>query len=132
MQVLRLHVVQKCSNFHTDLQLWRPQIIHNPAAYGVGLLILMLLVKAFLTSTSFATGFDGGPIFPLVFIGGTMGLAISHILMSIPEGAAVTAGMAGCCVPHFLNYYAPARISRGSTRSFTSNYNWGRYRFRDI
>jgi H+/Cl- antiporter ClcA len=44
------------------------QIIHNPAAYGVGLLLLMLLVKALLTSTSFATGFDGGPIFPLLFL----------------------------------------------------------------
>lgn len=55
----------------------------------------MLLVKALLTSTSFATGFDGGPIFPLLFIGGTLGLAISKILTFIPEGVAVTAGMAG-------------------------------------
>jgi H+/Cl- antiporter ClcA len=71
------------------------QIIHNPAAYGIGLLLLMLLVKALLTSTSFATGFDGGPIFPLLFIGGTLGLAICKILTFIPEGVAVTAGMAG-------------------------------------
>lgn len=47
------------------------------------------------TSTSFATGFEGGPIFPLFFIGGTLGLAISKILTLIPEGVAVTAGMAG-------------------------------------
>ncbi len=71
------------------------QIIHNPAAYTVGLLLLMVLVKALLTSTSFATGFDGGPIFPLLFIGGTLGLAISQVLTFIPQGVAVTAGMAG-------------------------------------
>jgi H+/Cl- antiporter ClcA len=71
------------------------QIIHNPAAYGVGLLVLMLLVKALLTSTSFATGFDGGPIFPLIFIGGTLGLAISQTLTFIPQGVGVTTGMAG-------------------------------------
>src|SRR6266516_3359256 len=70
------------------------QIIHNPAAYSVGLLLLLLLVKALLTSTSFATGFDGGPIFPLLFIGGTLGLAISQVLPFIPEGVGVTAGMA--------------------------------------
>lgn len=71
------------------------QIIHNPAAFGIGLLLLLMLVKALLTSTSFATGFEGGPIFPLFFIGGTLGLAISKILTFIPEGVAVTAGMAG-------------------------------------
>ena len=41
------------------------QIIHNPASYGVGILLLMMLVKMLLTGTSFATGFDGGPIFPI-------------------------------------------------------------------
>jgi H+/Cl- antiporter ClcA len=71
------------------------QIIHNPAAFDIGLLLLMMLAKAFLTSTSFATGFEGGPVFPLLFIGGTMGLAISKILTFIPQGVGVTAGMAG-------------------------------------
>ncbi len=71
------------------------QIIHNPAAFGVGLLLLLLLVKALLTSTSFATGFEGGPIFPSLFIGGTLGLALTKILTFIPEGVGVTAGMAG-------------------------------------
>jgi H+/Cl- antiporter ClcA len=77
------------------------QIIHNPAVYGVGLLLLMLLVKTILTSTSFATGFDGGPLFPLIFIGGTLGLAISKILAFIPQGVGVTAGMAGVTAAAF-------------------------------
>jgi H+/Cl- antiporter ClcA len=71
------------------------EIIHNPAAFGIGLLLLMMLVKALLTSTSFATGFEGGPVFPLLFIGGTLGLALSEILTFIPQGVGVTAGMAG-------------------------------------
>jgi H+/Cl- antiporter ClcA len=71
------------------------QIIHNPAAYGIGILLLLLLAKTVMTSTSFATGFVAGPIFPLLFIGGALGLAISKILTFIPEGVAVTAAMAG-------------------------------------
>jgi len=77
------------------------QIIHNPAAYSVGLLLLMVLVKALLTSTSFATGFDGGPVFPLLFIGGTLGLAISQVLTFIPQGVGVLAGMAGVACAGF-------------------------------
>jgi H+/Cl- antiporter ClcA len=81
------------------------QIIHNaeanPAAYSVGFLLLLVVVKALLTSTSFASGFDGGPVFPLLFIGGTLGLAISQILTFIPQGVAVTAGMAGVACAGF-------------------------------
>jgi H+/Cl- antiporter ClcA len=77
------------------------QIIHNPAAYSAGLLLLLMLVKALLTSTSFATGFDGGPIFPLLFIGGTVGLAMSKILPFIPQGVGVSAGMAGVAAAGF-------------------------------
>jgi len=43
---------------------------------------------------SFATGFEGGPVFPLLFIGGTLGLTLSDILTFIPQGVGVTAGMA--------------------------------------
>ncbi|HKO65486.1 MAG TPA: chloride channel protein [Candidatus Nitrosocosmicus sp.] len=70
------------------------QIIHNPAAFGIGLLLLMVIVKVLITSTSFSTGFEGGPIFPLLFIGGSLGLAISKGLTFIPEGIGVTVGMA--------------------------------------
>ena len=71
------------------------QIIHNPAAYGIGILLLMMLVKILLTGTSFATEFEGGPIFPLLFIGGTLGQVLSEILTFIPQGVGVLAGMAG-------------------------------------
>jgi H+/Cl- antiporter ClcA len=61
----------------------------------------MMLVKAVLTSTSFATGFEGGPVFPLLFIGGTLGLALSKILTFIPQGVGVTASMAGAACAAF-------------------------------
>ena len=70
------------------------QIIHNPAAFGIGMLLILMLVKIILTCMSFATGFKGGPVFPLLFIGGTLGLALSEILTFIPQGVGVTAGMA--------------------------------------
>jgi H+/Cl- antiporter ClcA len=71
------------------------QIIHNPGIFGIGILLLMMFFKILLTSTSFASGFEGGPIFPLLFIGGTLGLALSEILTFIPQGVGVLAGMAG-------------------------------------
>lgn len=94
----------------------------------------LMLVKALLTSTSFATGFEGGPIFPLLFIGGTLGLSISQILHFIPEGVAVTAGMAGVACAGFP---APLTIALllglGRTnRSFTSDCYWRSYRIFNI
>ncbi len=77
------------------------QIIHNPVAYTALFLLLLLVVKALLTSTSFATGFDGGPVFPLLFMGGTLGLAISQVLPFVPAGVGVTAGMAGVACAGF-------------------------------
>ena len=77
------------------------QIIHNPAAFGIGILLLMMFVKIVLTGTSFATGFEGGPIFPLLCIGGTLGLALSEILTFIPQGVGVTAGMAAVACAAF-------------------------------
>jgi H+/Cl- antiporter ClcA len=69
------------------------EFILNPAAYSALFLLLLAVVKALLTSTSFASGLDGGPIFPYLFIGGTLGLAISQIIPFIPQG--VTTTMAG-------------------------------------
>jgi H+/Cl- antiporter ClcA len=70
-------------------------LLKSTISYSALYLLLLLVVKALLTSTSFATGFDGGPIFPLIFIGGTLGLAIAQIFPFIPVGVAVMAAMAG-------------------------------------
>jgi len=47
-------------------------------------------VKSFLTSLTLGTGFKGGEVTPLFFIGATMGNALSHIL---PLPASLLAGM---------------------------------------
>jgi H+/Cl- antiporter ClcA len=77
------------------------EIVHNPAQFSIGILLLMVLVKILLTSTSFATGFEGGPIFPLLFVGGTLGQALSGMLTFIPQGVGVLAGMAGAACAFF-------------------------------
>jgi H+/Cl- antiporter ClcA len=73
----------------------------------------MMLVKALLTSTSFATGFEGGPIFQLIFMGGILGLALSEILTFIPQGG----GRGDCrnarhnmrCISTSINYSSLVR-----------------------
>jgi H+/Cl- antiporter ClcA len=60
---------------------------------GVGFLFLLAFVKSFVPAVSFSSIFKGGSIFPYLFLGGTLGLAVSQLL-PIPEGIAVTCGMA--------------------------------------
>jgi H+/Cl- antiporter ClcA len=68
-------------------------ILFGGVLYGVGFLILLAFVKSFVMAVSFNSIFKGGPIFPYLFMGGTLGLAVSQLL-PIPEGVAVTCGMA--------------------------------------
>jgi H+/Cl- antiporter ClcA len=111
------------------------QIIHNPASFGIGLLLVMVIVKALLTSTSFATGFEGGPVFPLLFMGGTLGLAISKGLTFIPEGVAVTVGDGKTCVRRLPTPFDDSSLTRAygrTNRSVASNCYWGSHRFHSI
>jgi H+/Cl- antiporter ClcA len=45
-----------------------------------------------------ATGFRGGRIFPVVFIGGTLGLAVHEAFASVPLPVAAASGMAGAAM----------------------------------
>jgi H+/Cl- antiporter ClcA len=58
-------------------------------AFGAGLLALLVVGKIASTGISFGTGFYGGPIFPLIFIGGVAGAAVHALIPSIPLGLAV-------------------------------------------
>jgi H+/Cl- antiporter ClcA len=69
-------------------------ILFQSSAYSFGFLLLLLIGKSVVTALSFNTVFKGGPIFPYLFMGGILGLAISQLLPFIPDGVAVTAGMA--------------------------------------
>jgi len=59
-------------------------MINNPAAYGVGLLLLFALLKILLLGLSFKSGYLGGPTFPTLFSCTMVGLALSLLFPTIP------------------------------------------------
>lgn len=69
-------------------------ILFGGVVVSIGFLILLTFAKSFVMAVSFNSIFKGGPIFPYLFMGGTLGLAVSQLLPIIPEGVAVTCGMA--------------------------------------
>jgi H+/Cl- antiporter ClcA len=64
-------------------------IIADPAAYGVGLLLVMALLKLLLVSLSLKSGFLGGPTFPLLFSCSMIGLALHLLFPDAPLGIQV-------------------------------------------
>lgn len=64
-------------------------ILDQGATLGVGLLLLTALGKMFTVSLSLHSGFRGGFIFPLFFIGATIKMAVSLLIPQIPPTVAV-------------------------------------------
>ena len=69
-------------------------VLKNGSALGVALLIAILVGKMFTFAVSSATGFIGGPIFPILFIGGTTGVIVHQIFPEIPLALAFTCMLA--------------------------------------
>ncbi|MEZ5382549.1 MAG: chloride channel protein [Microthrixaceae bacterium] len=69
-------------------------VTSDPAAIGAGLILASALVKILVTSGALSFGFVGGPIFPLLFIGGSIGSVLHVAVDGIPLGLAVVAMMA--------------------------------------
>lgn len=61
----------------------------DAAEIGVALLILFALAKMVALAGALSFGFIGGPIFPMLFIGATLGSAINLAFPQIPFGLAV-------------------------------------------
>lgn len=61
-------------------------IVQNPAAFGVGMLLMLAILKLVLFSLSFKGGFLGGPVFPILFASTLIGLALSLAFPGIPVG----------------------------------------------
>jgi H+/Cl- antiporter ClcA len=59
-------------------------IIADPAKYGVGLLLLMALLKILLLALSFKSGYLGGPVFPVLFASTMIALALHLVFTSVP------------------------------------------------
>jgi H+/Cl- antiporter ClcA len=70
-------------------------LLHDTGGKSVAALVVIIAGKVVATSISMATGFRGGKIFPIVFIGGTLGIAMHEAVTSIPLAVAVACGMAG-------------------------------------
>jgi H+/Cl- antiporter ClcA len=63
-------------------------VIHQGPALGAGLLIAVVLAKILVFALCEATGFIGGSILVMLFIGGTAGSATHLLIPGLPEGLA--------------------------------------------
>lgn len=61
---------------------------------GGWLLLAIALAKLLALATAMSTGFVGGPIFPMLFTGGTVGLCVNAAFPSVPVAIAVSCVMA--------------------------------------
>lgn len=73
-------------------------LLADPEAYGVGALLLILGGKLVAFALSLECGFRGGRIFPVLFIGATVGFVATELFSSIPLAVSVACGMAGAAV----------------------------------
>ncbi len=65
--------------------------VSGAVAIGGGVLIVAVVAKVFTMATSLATGFVGGPVMPLLAIGGMAGLAINQLFPGLPLGVSLSA-----------------------------------------
>jgi H+/Cl- antiporter ClcA len=63
-------------------------VIHHGAALGAGLVIAVVFAKILAFALCEATGFIGGPILVMLFVGGTSGVATHLLIPGVPEGLA--------------------------------------------
>ena len=83
-------------------------VTENAAEIGVALLIVYVFAKILATAGAISTGFIGGPIFPLFFVGGTMGTAVTLLFPDIPIALSV-----GCLMVAVTAGVLPIPISLG-------------------
>ncbi|HUD11056.1 MAG TPA: chloride channel protein [Candidatus Saccharimonadia bacterium] len=69
-------------------------LVKNVSSYSVLALVLLCVVRLFTTAVALSGGYQGGNIFPTIFICGAAGLAISAMFPFIPASVAMVACMA--------------------------------------
>lgn len=62
--------------------------LKDARALGLGLCVAVLIAKMLTYAVSQGSGFVGGPIFPLLFIGGTAGIVVHETIPGVPLGLA--------------------------------------------
>ena len=83
-------------------------VTDNAAELGVALLIVYVFAKMLATAGAQSTGFIGGPIFPMFFIGGTAGTVVHLLFPQIPIALSV-----GCMMAAVPAALLPIPISLG-------------------
>jgi chloride channel protein, CIC family len=68
--------------------------LQNVGSLGIGLMIAILLGKMIAFAISSASGFIGGPIFPILFVGGLTGIIVNAMFPDIPLGLAFSCMLA--------------------------------------
>jgi H+/Cl- antiporter ClcA len=70
------------------------EVVDLRAELPLGFMVLSALLKLVAVTLVLAAGFIGGPIFPLLFVGGTVGVVLSQIFPGLPLMMAVGCMMA--------------------------------------
>lgn len=70
-------------------------VIERGAELGVGMLLVLAVVKLFTMSLCLHSGFPGGFVFPVLFSAGTLGVAIHLVFPFVPLSVVVAGLMAG-------------------------------------
>ena len=77
------------------------ELIRTAPQIGVATLIGLAVVKAVVTCLCLATGWKGGYVFPIMFMGVALGLAVDLVFPGIPLAVAVAATLGGALVATF-------------------------------
>lgn len=80
------------TNFTGSQQL--ETVLQNAGTLGLGLLVAILVGKMIAFAASTGSGFIGGPIFPLLFLGGTSGIIVNQAFPEVPVGLAFSCMLA--------------------------------------
>jgi len=68
-------------------------VTENAVQIGAALLVVVLFAKILATAGAISTGFIGGSIFPMFFVGGTLGTVVTLLFPNIPIALTVGCGM---------------------------------------
>jgi H+/Cl- antiporter ClcA len=77
------------------------EAVDEAAKLGGGTLVVLAVGKSVALIAASLTGFRGGLVFPLMFVGGVGGLVLAQVAPGIPPGLAVGCGMAATGVALF-------------------------------
>lgn len=73
-------------------------VLETGADAGAVMLLAIVFAKILASTWCMATVFKGGPVFPLIFAGGTLGMMADILAPTVPTALAVSAVMAGMIV----------------------------------